>query len=169
MRSLRGVARAAGYEPAADRASRPWRGLLRRQLGQLALDGGDVLFLARNRRTHPGDPIEVLLIVALVAQALGLAVVELLLHVGQSRLLALELGFQQLARVGVPLALRGRVHLALGLAFARPRRHRRRLAVRLRLRRLHDRHRSALDRAAVALLGLLRRDLVGVEDRRAWA
>src|SRR5262245_13223632 len=75
------------------------------QLADLALDRGDVFLLARDRRAHIGHAVEVFLRVALVAAPLRLAVVELALQIGQARFLALQLGFEQLARIAIALAL----------------------------------------------------------------
>src|SRR5688500_14826711 len=75
------------------------------QLGDLALDRGDVFLLARDLRAHVGHAIEVFLRVALAAKPFRLAVVELALQIRQALFLALQLGFEQLARVAIALAL----------------------------------------------------------------
>src|ERR1019366_4576692 len=71
--------------------------------------GGDVGFLACDRRAHFGDAIDVLLVVLFVALPLGLAVVELLLQRRQAILFTSELVLQDAPRVAVPRALGRRV------------------------------------------------------------
>src|SRR4051812_34450718 len=135
---------------------------LRRQLAQLALDGRDVALLARDGRPHLADPVLVLLVVALVAEALGLAVVEILLHLGEALLLVLQLVLEDPAGVAVARALRD----GIGPAHRRAGAHRR-AACRTRLRRLDDRERRAVDALAAETLGLARTDRVLVVVVRA--
>ncbi len=55
------------------------------------------------------DPVEVLLVVLLVAQALGLAVVEFLLHRGELVLFGLQLSLEDAAGIAVARPLRHRI------------------------------------------------------------
>ena len=66
----------------------------RRQLVDLAPELGDLDLLARDRRAHRGDAIEVLLEVELVDVPLGLATVELLLERREPAFFALQLAFE---------------------------------------------------------------------------
>ncbi len=136
--------------------------MARRLLGQLAPQCRDVVLLALDGGLDRLDAVEVFLVVALVAAAVGLAVVEFLLQLGQTGLFTPQFGLEDLARVAVAGALLAGVDLAS--LDRTPRRGRRPL-----FGRRDHRDRVPLDRAAAALLGLLRRDLVGVQDRRPGA
>jgi hypothetical protein len=131
---------------AAGRAARPlaltahWR-----QLGQLALERRDVGFLARDGGLHLGHAVQVALVVALVAAALGLAVVVLLLQFGQALFFARS-SVARMRRASLSRALHaGSTGLRRGAAVAGT------VAARPGLRaarRLHHRDRRALDGAA---------------------
>ena len=81
----------------------------RRQLGQLAPDRGDVGLLARDAFLHLAHAVEVALVVALAAEAIGFAVVVFGLQRGEPLFLALELAFEDAPRLGVARALVRRV------------------------------------------------------------
>jgi hypothetical protein len=70
------------------------------QLAQLTTQRSDVAFLAGDGRLQLVDAILVLLEIALVAFAFGLAVVVFLLQIAQGFLFLLELGVQDHARIG---------------------------------------------------------------------
>src|SRR5580765_1508027 len=83
-----------------------------RQLRDLALQRGDVAFLARDRRFQVGHPVEILLkVTGLGALAVGRAVLVLSLQLGEAVLLALQFGLEDAPGVAVARALVGRIDL----------------------------------------------------------
>jgi hypothetical protein len=108
-------------------------------------------------------------VVALAAEALGVAVGVLAPQLGQAALGLAQFGLQHAAAIVVALLLHAGVDAAVLAGPWRLAAHRRRRALGGAPRRLHHRHRRALDRLAALALGLLGADGVGVEHRRSGA
>ena len=84
------------------------------EAAQFALQAVDVRLVAGDGGLHFGHAIQVLLVVALVALALGLAVVVFLAQFGQALFLAPQLGFEDAPRIGVARPLRTGVDTGFG-------------------------------------------------------
>src|SRR5882762_4838154 len=134
-----------------------------RQLGEFAPDGGDVTFLAGNAGFHVGHTVDVLLIIALVAEALGLALVVVFLHLRQTLFFALEFGFEDAAGVAVAIAL----VIGFDTLVSGTRGGRRCRRTGTRFGGLNDGDRGAFEGAAALVTRLLGGQRVGVEHRIA--
>jgi hypothetical protein len=76
-----------------------------RGFAKFALQGGDIAFLAGDAGLHLSDSVQVLLVVLLVAVAIGLAGVVFLLQCGQRVFFFLQLALQDAASVGIACLL----------------------------------------------------------------
>jgi hypothetical protein len=91
----RGGVREACSSPHFAAEAKPLPGGRAAAAAELALEAGDVFFIAFDVRLQLGDAVQVLLVVAVFgAQLLGLAVVVFLLQVGQARLGLLQFRFE---------------------------------------------------------------------------
>ena len=149
-RSGRAAARRAGIGPPSGAAGLAAAG----RRCQLALDGGDVALLARDAGLHLGHAIQVPLVVALVAAALGLAVVVFLAQLGAARSSSCAARSRGCAR-----ASQSRARWLAGSTVASAAARRRRCGAarpRRGRRALHHGDRCRPRSAAAALLGFLR-------------